>query len=485
MTSPTPEPRYAAAAILVNGDGADAETLFIRRSDKLRFMPGHHAFPGGRIDPGEPTSCVNGAPDEDEAVAIHAAVREVFEETGILCVRGQLPRRDTLATARRAHLAGELEFDQILEDYGLHIEASEFTPAGLWITPKMVPIRFHTRYYLHRFTGEPWQELIEGEVDEVAWHRPAAMRRRWRSGEVMLPAPVAFVLQHLAELPCAEALAQLRKTAHVTPDTPGRIEYQCGINVIPLRAPALPPSTHTNCIAIGEREIILIDPGSPYPDQLDLLAGQIDELVAGGGRLIAVIASHAHPDHIGGIPFVRDRYGVPVWAHKATAGRVDFRIDRKLADGERITLSGDPDWVVRCLHTPGHDPGHLCFIEESTRTLLVCDMIAQQGSIIVSADHGGDMTQYIESLKRLKGESFDSMIPAHGFSIVDPLAKIQEYIDHRVMREDKVKAALAEGRRTLDELVASAYDDTDPKIWPLAKHSLKAHLIRLGVEIVE
>ncbi|MCH8334014.1 NUDIX domain-containing protein, partial [Candidatus Sumerlaeota bacterium] len=114
------EPRKAAAGIIVTGD-ADPHVLLVRRSDELRFMPGHHAFPGGRIDDEEGSAHVIGAPDEDEAIAIHAVAREIFEETGLLCAEGDLPPLDEIHSARKAMLAEKESFDRILERFALVI----------------------------------------------------------------------------------------------------------------------------------------------------------------------------------------------------------------------------------------------------------------------------------------------------------------------------------------------------------------------------
>lgn len=500
MSTPEVVPRPAAAAVVLT-DEPRPRVLLARRNDNLKFMGGHYVFPGGRIDEKEDGERVRHAIDDSMARAVHAVARETFEEAGLLLADadppGALPSREVLRAARTAMIREERTFDDILAEHGLHLDARRFVPAGDWVTPKGSPIRFHARYFLVRHPilgpdgtpreGEPFaepHELLLGEMDRVEWLEPVEARRRWRAGETLLPPPVAYVLEQLVHRGSVEeALEPIRRTTHTRIDTPGRIEYRCGVSVLPLRAPALPPSDMTNCVVVGERELWVIDPGTPYADEKEALALQLDRMLELGARVAGVLLTHSHPDHVGAAEFVRDRYGAPIHAHPAVAAQVSFPIDRELAHDQTIAIPGDPDWRLRCLHTPGHDPGHLCFLEETTRTLVGGDIVAEKGTIVIPLEMGGDMDEYLASLRMLHDlEGFDLLLPAHGLHVSDPKRKFAQYIDHRLAREAKIKAAWDEGARTLDELVERAYDDTDPRAWPLAKMSLKAHLKRLGVE---
>jgi endoribonuclease LACTB2 len=481
-------PKLAAAAI-VYSDDPEGRVLLIRRSDTMRFMAGHHAFPGGRVDATEGCACVCNCANPDEAVALHAVVREVFEETGLLLSRGPLPPREERRTLRRALLSDQITFDEILEQIHHSIDASDFTDAGTWITPPSVPIRFHTHYFMtraHRTAEVELDELNRGEIAGIDWLTPAEARELWRVGELLLPAPVAYVLQQLAEAGPQGALEPLRRTTHLEGDRPGRIEYRCGIHSVPVKAPALPPADMTNCVIVGDREIYVIDPGTTEPAERDILARQLTELTAYGGRVAAVLLTHSHLDHVASAEFIRETFGAPIWAHAAAAPQVSFPIDRFLEDNEILPVAGRPDWRLRALHTPGHDPGHLCFLEETTRTMICGDMVANGSTIIVSQKYGGDMDAYLRSLERLLAEDYDLMIPGHGMVFFeDPKRIVRHYIEHRLAREARIKAAFEAGHTTLEALLRTAYADTPPKLWPLAEHSLRAHLKRLGVELPE
>jgi glyoxylase-like metal-dependent hydrolase (beta-lactamase superfamily II)/8-oxo-dGTP pyrophosphatase MutT (NUDIX family) len=480
-------PRPAAAAIILSDD-TPSEILLARRNDKLPFMGGHHVFPGGRIDQEDHSAFVDGDYDRGEKDAIFAAAREVFEETGLLCVSGSLPAMEELRAAREALLKKARTFPEILEDFGRHVDGEHFTPAGLWITPPFSPIRYLTRYFIYHHTGPRYEEVEEGDAEIVGldWLTAQEARRRWHRKELKLSTPVAFVLHHLAKLPWKDALPWLHKTPGHNYDKPNRFELRRGIHLIPVRTATLPPATHTNCVVVGEEDLYLIDPGAVEDSERAHLQDHIDHLVAVGGTLRGVVLSHSHPDHTAAAVHFRALYDVPILAHAETDRQVDFPIDRYLEDEEVIVVPGDPDWRVRCVHTPGHDPGHLCFVEETTQTLLCGDMAANPGTIIISPEYGGDMDEYLDSLERLIADGvYNFMIPGHGmpFWKQDSREVLRGLIAHRIGREEKIKAALDAGARTPEEIIEKAYDDTPQEAWPLAAHQLKAHLKRLGVTL--
>lgn len=246
----------------------------------------------------------------------------------------------------------------------------------------------------------------------------------------------------------------------------GLVPVAPGIRVLALRTPTLPPAAHTNVYVVGPENgpVAVVDPGSPYPDQ----QARLVEALA--GRDIAeVLLTHHHGDHVGGAAAL----GVPIAAHARTARRLAGRvaIARELVDGE--TVHG-----LRCVHTPGHADGHLCFASE--HAIIAGDMVAGIGWILVDPDEG-DMTEYLASLQRLLDLPQAVLLPAHGPAIVDGHAKLREYISHRLMREARIAAALdAHPDATVDDLLPDSYADTPRLLWPLARRSLLAHLGKLA-----
>jgi glyoxylase-like metal-dependent hydrolase (beta-lactamase superfamily II) len=176
---------------------------------------------------------------------------------------------------------------------------------------------------------------------------------------------------------------------------------------------------------------------------------------------------------------------VPIWAHAATAERLAGKVavQRSLDHGERITLDGAEPLTLECVHTPGHAPGHLCFWAREARALIAGDMVASVGTILVDTKDG-DMQRYLDSLRAMDELDAQQLLPAHGLPIHDARARLHYYVQHRLAREAKVYAALADLGRAArsDELLPRAYADTPKAAWPFAALAIEAHLVKLERE---
>jgi ribonuclease/clavin/mitogillin len=253
-----------------------------------------------------------------------------------------------------------------------------------------------------------------------------------------------------------------------------------GVWRLPLRTPTLAPATSTNLMIVGHSRLALIEPATPFGDEHQVLDDVLAELVAQGRRVELLVVTHHHVDHVGDVERLRQRWGVPVAAHAATAARLPWPVDRWLDDGDELDLG--EGIRLRAVHTPGHAPGHLVLHELSSGIAHAGDMVAGEGTILIDIADGGDMAQYLGSLRRLGELGTRALVPAHGPVLTDPRAVVDHYIRHRLARQAKVLAAIDAGAAGAAEILARAYDDTPPAVWPLAALVLEAYLRKLEAE---
>lgn len=469
-----------ASALVLIRRAPDLQILMVRRAENQRAFPGHWTFPGGALDAADGALAQEGLAD---AASRHCALRELFEETGVL--PGYAGDWAGLGDDRQALLANQLGWGDFCarRNYLPPIATLEFI--GLRVTPPIMPRLFETHYYLLELAADEACEPLafSPEMAEGGWKRPDALYQLWLRSQALLPAPVLEVIKALR----AEAidLAMLRAQANSRDSVPIPIELYPGIEMFPLRTPTLAPATHTNGYLIGGERFVIIDPASPYPDQQEVLRQVLQRRLDAGDRPLAVLLTHHHRDHVGGATFVRDWLGVPIRAHADTAALIDFEIDQAIEDGESWDLGQDEldrPWRVEAMFTPGHAPGHLCFIDRREGVTVVGDMLAGFGTILIKRPRG-DMGKYLASLQRMADDPGISRgLPAHGPIIPALRARCLEYIQHRRMRELRVLEALAQGPLTEAEVLSFVYSDIDPQALPLARWALDAHLAHMEQE---
>jgi len=220
-----------------------------------------------------------------------------------------------------------------------------------------------------------------------------------------------------------------------------------------LTAPNPSPMTleGTNTYVVGRDPAVVIDPG---PND----AGHIEAVRAtaeGRGGIGTVLLTHGHGDHSDGV----EALGVE---------------PTPVSDGE--TVAG-----LQALATPGHAADHFCFLLE--RACFTGDLILGMGSTIVGPrDTGGSLLDYMSSLERLQGLDLEILYPGHGPEVHDPQAKIAEYIEHRLMRERRLVAALDRGERSRAALLAEVWDDVPAELRGPAAIAMEAHLEKLQGE---
>lgn len=409
------------------------EVFLAERSQRTRFFPGYHAFPGGVLEPGE----------SDRALA---ALRELQEETGVKADPGRLAQAATL------------------------------------LTPPFGPLRYDTTFYFCELPDGQEPKVDGEELVSGRWWTPAEALRRFEEEAFPIPPPTLAFLRvlHATDDP-AKAAAQTRATDGRPHHERFRIEMHPGVHVLPLRAPTLPPATTQNCWMLDGDPVLVVDPGTPSADERVALFHALDDLTR-GGREVQVVLTHHHHDHVASTAAVKERYRATVYAHPATQDRLPRRlVDEAIEDGHVFSLGawGRRPWRVRAMHTPGHAPGHLALRDERWGAILAGDLVSGVSTILVDPQEG-DMAQYMASLQRCADAKPPLVLPGHGPAL--PGAAFQATLEHRVMREGKALAALSADARTVEQLVPLVYDDTPQDAWGLAARSLESVLLKLERE---
>lgn len=479
-------PKDAAVVILVrNGtDALDPEVFWARRSERMVFMSGFYAFPGGQRDEADAEVEVENCDERETATMIACAAREMFEELGVLVARGA----DALTKGQLASVLDDLTsermtFAALLKHYGLRLDARDFTFVGRWVTPPFSPRRFDTLFFIVRCPRKQEPRVLTDEFDKGGWTSAREAYASWRRFDLLAAPPVIHAVRTLAGGMTDDLVERFLSVPQAHREPVRRIEFLPGFVCFPVRTPTKPPATTTNAYVVGTSDFVVLDPGSPYEDEQDVLAAFIKELMDQGRAFREIVLTHHHPDHISGVEALRETFGanVKVAAHRLTADALEGRVhvDRLIEDGDLLEFEGDPRISLRAMHTPGHTHGHLSFYDEGAGALLTGDNIVGVGSVLIDPEEGS-VRDYLASLERYRAlPRLVALFGGHGPATGRPYAKIEEYIAHRLKRERDILAAVREGAGTPAEVVARAYTDVPPKMHALAERAVLAHLLKL------
>lgn len=215
----------------------------------------------------------------------------------------------------------------------------------------------------------------------------------------------------------------------------------------------------------GGSDAIVIDPGE---DEAAHQQRVVDHVAGLGARVTRIVLTHGHADHSEGAPRLARLTGAPVQA--VGRGHDD------LSDGD-VLRAGDLE--VRVVATPGHTADSVSFALAADHALLTGDTVLGRGTTVV-AHPDGELAAYLDSLERIKALTGDgavaTILPGHGPTVPDAAAMVDFYRVHRRERLDQVRAAMAEGARDADAVVATVYADVDRSVWPAAKMSVLAQM---------
>jgi len=521
--------RSAATVLMLRPAPGGFEVLMTRRSDRASFAPGAFVFPGGGIDAQDASPAAHAAcrrrPDQDPAslTPALAAIRESFEELGIL-----LARRADGRHADATDLAGldrHQPFFAQCQARGLQPAADEVYLLAHWVTDRDMPRRFDVPFLVARMPEGQEPVADEHEQFEPVWVRPADALERQQSGNMFMIFPTIRTLQRLKAYASVEAVLQActgkplwascpragwlqgREARYMEHESAyGELEFTCPDgqlvhhldwqterpvallkNLMRLTAPnpgvMTGPGTNSYLVGDPSTGYICIDPGPA--DELHLQS----LWQTSGGNIRAIVCTHSHADHSPGAKplqaLCQSKPPILGLASLPTARAAShFVPDRELAHGERLVLGqGEHTHTLRVVHTPGHAANHVCLVLEEDGLLFSGDHILN-GSTTVVDPPDGNMNDYLDSLDLLASACAEHAIgfiaPAHGYVLGDAPGAIARLKGHRLQREAKVlKVMQADPKGSMDDWVKKAYDDVDPRIWPVAKRSLLAHVERI------
>lgn len=241
--------------------------------------------------------------------------------------------------------------------------------------------------------------------------------------------------------------------------------------------------TGTNSYLLGGETVAVVDPGPADPRHLAALIAAI-----GARRVEAIILTHTHKDHAALAPALMEKTGAPLWfegRHRRSRPRRLFEVDwvagesskqiepdRLLKDGDLIEVAGL--WID-VVATPGHCANHLCLGIAGTPWLLSGDHVMGWSSTMI-ATPDGSMADYLESLKKLMPLPYRRYLPGHGGPIEDGPDAARVMLAHRELRNRQIEQAVANGARSVGELLRTIYPHLALPLIPAARMTLKAHI---------
>lgn len=524
-----------AATLVLTRDGLDGlEVLLLQRTWKAAFLPGFHVFPGGAVDdadqacrdhiagPGDRTISHTMSLDEGGADYMVAAIRECFEEAGILLATGDdgklIGAGHPVHEYRDQLFQGHTCLDTLCRDHGLTLALDHLAYLSHWITPPGPPRRFDTRFFVAAAPdGQTASHDGQETIDHI-WICPRQALEEQRKGQRLLGLPTIRTLRVLSDF---RTTAELMRHAHANPPEPApsqpwpasrkgvptvlepgapaydeavkldpegqgsvaaeivpgqAVEIAAGVRRLTAPNPGMMTGPGTNTYILGHQRFTVIDPGPDNTAHIE----RILELT--GGRIDRVLVTHTHRDHSPASRALKQATGCIVAglpAPEDASQDREFSADEQPAHGQLMATDAG---LLKALHTPGHASNHLCYLLTEQQLLFTGDHI-MQGSTVVINPPDGDMKAYLESLYDLLAEPVRYLAPGHGFIMAQPEAVVDFLITHRLAREHKISRCLKQlAPASMKDLTRQAYDDVPEALHPVAARSALAHLLKLEAE---
>lgn len=370
MSAASIAPVPAATVVLLRPGSAGLEALLTHRPSSMAFAADMHVFPGGRVDAGdadpalaarsaisphEAAAAIGGDLRPDAALAAYvAAIREAFEEVGVLLADSSASATAEVVAAARAHLLRDASaFPAIAEALDLRLRTDRIVPISRWVTPPGLSRRFDARFFVAMLPDGADASLVGDEVVAFDWHRPIDALDAMADGRIGMWLPTSTTLQQLANVSTIEEVRH-----RMTPGRLGLVVVESvadGVVRIEMPAGGGVAGQPVNAYLVGRRSFVLVDPGDPTGGALDRAVAEARDR---GGTIRAIALTHADPDHAAGAEALREQLGVPVMVGPGGGRHLPYPTV-EIGNG---TVMDDGDLAWRVVETPGPRPDHLAFV---------------------------------------------------------------------------------------------------------------------------
>jgi len=377
----------------------------------MAFAPGVHVFPGGRVDatdldpsvqarsvisPGEAAAALGDDLLAVDALGMYvAAIREAFEEVGILLADGSRLRE--LADARRRLLGSPSEWRSIVEQFDLRLRTDLLVPMSRWVTPPTLPRRFDTRFFAAAAPDGVEVSLVGEEVAAHAWYRPRTALDSMAEGDLEMWVPTSSTLTQLLYV---ESIDDVREC--LTPGPLREVEVEnLAADIVRIRMPAGGgvAGQPIDSYLVGRKRFVLVDPGDPTGDALDRA---VDEAARRGGTVEAIALTCPDPDHSGGAESIREQLEIMVFGGPHASNHLPYVIT-ELDDG---AILDEGDVPLRLVWAPGLGPASSTYVVGDGEFALTGDLDGVRGARSMFGPI--DEEQWRESVARLRSVAPDA-----------------------------------------------------------------------------